>query len=148
MLLWWRLTIRVSISFLRQKARAQKARKMGLSGLSTSFPHINFAHLISCCLTDGCSISFLRHKARAQKASKLGLLELSASFLYMNFALLMRRNYVIIQVQTVAFHRGEKTRLMHVVSSKKPREKIPWLFAVKRGTVSCFFHGKWTPPNI
>ena len=35
-----------SISFLRQKARAQKARKMGLSGLLASFPYINFAHLI------------------------------------------------------------------------------------------------------
>ena len=41
-----RLTIRCSISFLRQKARAQKARKMGLSGLLASFPYINFAHLI------------------------------------------------------------------------------------------------------
>ena len=41
-----RLTIRSSISFLRQKARAQKARKMGLSGLLASFPYINFAHLI------------------------------------------------------------------------------------------------------
>ena len=38
--------IRGSISFLRQKARAQKARKMGLSGLLASFPYINFAHLI------------------------------------------------------------------------------------------------------
>ena len=35
-----------SKSFLRQKARAQKARKMGLSGLLASFPYINFAHLI------------------------------------------------------------------------------------------------------
>ena len=41
-----RLTIRCSISFLRQKARAQKARQMGLSGLLASFPYINFAHLI------------------------------------------------------------------------------------------------------
>ena len=41
-----RLTIRCSISFLRQKARAQKARRMGLSGLLASFPYINFAHLI------------------------------------------------------------------------------------------------------
>ena len=41
-----RLTIRCSISFLRQKARAQKARKLGLSGLLASFPYINFAHLI------------------------------------------------------------------------------------------------------
>ena len=37
---------RGSISFLRQKARAQKARKLGLSGLLASFPYINFAHLI------------------------------------------------------------------------------------------------------
>ena len=35
-----------SISFLRQNARAQKARKLGLSWLLASFPHINFAHLI------------------------------------------------------------------------------------------------------
>ena len=35
-----------SKSFLRQKARAQKARKLGLSGLLASFPYINFAHLI------------------------------------------------------------------------------------------------------
>ena len=35
-----------SISFLRQKARAQKARKPGLSGLLASFPYINFALLI------------------------------------------------------------------------------------------------------
>ena len=38
--------VRRSISFLRQKARAQKARKLGLSGLLASFPYINFAHLI------------------------------------------------------------------------------------------------------
>ena len=68
-----RLTIRGSISFLRQKARAQKARKLGLSGLSASFPDIYFV-------------------------------------------LLMRRNYVKIQVQTVAFHRGKKSGLMHVVA--------------------------------
>ena len=41
-----RLTIRRSISILRQKARAQKARKLGLPGLSTSFLYMNFAHLI------------------------------------------------------------------------------------------------------
>ena len=35
-----------SKSFLRQKARAQKARKLGLSGLLASFPYINFALLI------------------------------------------------------------------------------------------------------
>ena len=35
-----------SISFLRQKARAQKAHKMGLSGLLASFPYMNFALLI------------------------------------------------------------------------------------------------------
>ena len=34
-----------SKSFLRQKARAQKARKLGLSGLSASFPYMNFAIL-------------------------------------------------------------------------------------------------------
>ena len=36
-----------SISFLRQKARAQKARKMGLSELSASFRYMNFAFLKS-----------------------------------------------------------------------------------------------------
>ena len=35
-----------SKSFLRQKARAQKARKLGLSGLLASFPYMNFALLI------------------------------------------------------------------------------------------------------
>ena len=74
------------------------------------------AHLISCYLTDGCSISFLRQKARAQKARKLGLSGLLASFPYINFALLKSKNYVIIQVQTVAFHRGKKSGLMHVVA--------------------------------
>ena len=74
------------------------------------------AHLISCCLTDGGSISFLRQKARAQKARKLGLSGLFASFPYINFALLKRRNYDKIQVQTVAFHRGKKSGLMHVVA--------------------------------
>ena len=66
----------------------------------------------------GRSKSFLRQKARAQKARKMGLLELSTSFPYMNFALLMRRNYVKIQVQTVAFHRGKKSGLMHVVAQR------------------------------
>ena len=41
-----RLTIRGSISFLRQKARAQKARKLGLSGLSASFLYMNFGFKI------------------------------------------------------------------------------------------------------
>ena len=57
------------------------------------------------------SISFLRQKARAQKARKLGLSGLSASFPYINFALLKCRNYVKIQVQTVAFHRGKNQGL-------------------------------------
>ena len=35
-----------SISFLRQKARAQKASKMGLSELLASFQYMNFALLI------------------------------------------------------------------------------------------------------
>ena len=59
----------------------------------------------------GRSISFLRQKARAQKARKLGLSGLLASFPYINFALLKRRNYVKIQVQTVAFHRGKNPDL-------------------------------------
>ncbi len=75
-----------------------------------------FAHLITCFLTDGRSISFLRQKARAQKARKMGLPELSASFPHMNFALLKSQQYDIIQVQTVAFHRGKKSGLMHVVA--------------------------------
>ena len=64
----------------------------------------------------GRSKSFLRQKARAQKARKLGLSGLLASFPYINFALLKSKNYVIIQVQTVAFHRGKKSGLMHVVA--------------------------------
>ena len=36
-----------SISFLRQKARTQKARKLGLSGLLASFPYMNFTLLKS-----------------------------------------------------------------------------------------------------
>ena len=55
----------------------------------------------------GRSKSFLRQKARAQKARKLGLSGLLASFPYINFALLKSKNYVIIHVQTVAFHRRE-----------------------------------------
>ena len=39
------LTDERSVSFLRQNERAQKARKLGLPGLSASFPHINFALL-------------------------------------------------------------------------------------------------------
>ena len=69
------------------------------------------AHLISCCLTDGRSVSFLRQNERTQKARKLGLPGLSASFPHINFALLKRRYYVIIQVQTVAFHRGKNPDL-------------------------------------
>ena len=37
----------LTLTFLRQKERAQKARKLGLSGLSASFPYMNFALLIS-----------------------------------------------------------------------------------------------------
>jgi len=62
------------------------------------------------------SISFLRQNARAQKARKLGLSGLLASFPYINIGLLMRRIYVFFQVQTVAFHRGKKSGLMHVVA--------------------------------
>ena len=46
----------------------------------------------------------------------MGLSGLLASFPYMNFALLKSRNYDKIQVQTVAFHRGKKSGLMHVVA--------------------------------
>ena len=59
----------------------------------------------------GRSKSFLRQKARAQKARKLGLSGLLASFPYINFALLKSKNFVIIQVQTVAFHRGKNPDL-------------------------------------
>jgi hypothetical protein len=39
-----------------------------------------YAHLISCCLTDGGESSFLQQKARAQKARKMGLPGLSFLF--------------------------------------------------------------------
>ena len=95
------------------------------------------AHLISCCLTDGRSISFLRQNARAQKARKLGLSGLSASFPYMDFALLMRRNYVKIQVQTVAFHRGKKSGLMHVLAEGGGGKRTPFCrrMVIKPGSV-------------
>ena len=41
-----RSSYRGSISYLRQKARAQKVRKMGLSELSASFQYMNFALLM------------------------------------------------------------------------------------------------------
>ena len=40
------LTDGCAVSNLRQKARAQKARKLGLLGLSASFPYIYFALLM------------------------------------------------------------------------------------------------------
>ena len=46
----------------------------------------------------------------------MGRSVLSASFQCMNIALLKLRNYVIIRFQTVAFHRGKKSGLMHVVA--------------------------------
>ena len=84
------------------------------------------AHLISCCLTYGRSVSFLRQNERTQKARKLGLPGLSASFPHINFALLKRRYYVIIQVQTVAFHRGKKSGLMHVVAQGGGGKRTPF----------------------
>ena len=82
------------------------------------------------------SISFLRQKARAQKARKLGLSGLLASFPYINFALLMRRNYVKIQVQTVAFPRGKKSGLMHIVAEGGGGKRTPFCrrMAVKPGS--------------
>ena len=56
----------------------------------------------------------------------MGLLELSTSFLYMNFALLKHRNYDKIQVQTVAFHRGKKSGLMHVVAEGGGGKQTPF----------------------
>ena len=95
------------------------------------------AHLISCCLTDGRSVSFLRQNERAQKARKLGLPGLSASFPHINFALLKRRYYVIIQVQTVAFHRGKKSGLMHVLAEGGGGKRIPFCrrMVIKPGSV-------------
>ena len=85
-----------------------------------------FAHLSSVFKSDGGSISFLRQKARAQKAYKIGLLELSASFPYINFALLIGRNYVKIQGQTVAFPPGKKSGLMHVVAEGGGGKRRPF----------------------
>ena len=95
------------------------------------------AHLISCSLTDGGSISFLRQKERTQKARKLGLPGLSASFPHINFALLKRRYYVIIQVQTVAFHRGKKSGLMHVLAEGGGGKRTPFCrrMVIKPGSV-------------
>ena len=95
------------------------------------------AHLISCCLTDGRSVSFLRQNERAQKARKLGLPGLSASFPHINFALLKRRYYVIIQVQTVAFHRGKKSGLMHVLAEGGGGKRTPFCrrMVIKPGSV-------------
>ena len=95
------------------------------------------AHLISCCLTYGRSVSFLRQNERAQKARKLGLPGLSASFPHINFALLKRRYYVIIQVQTVAFHRGKKSGLMHVLAEGGGGKRTPFCrrMVIKPGSV-------------
>ena len=46
----------------------------------------------------------------------MGLLGLSASFPDIYFALLMRRNYVKIQVQNEFSHREKKSGLIHVVA--------------------------------
>ena len=85
-----------------------------------------YAHLISCCLTDGRSISFLRQNARAQKARKSGLSGLLASFLYINFALLIGQIYVFFRVLNDAFHRGKKSGLMHVVAEGGGGKRRPF----------------------
>ena len=95
------------------------------------------AHLISCCLTDGRSVSFLRQNERAQKARKLGLSGLSASFPHINFALLKRRYYVIIQVQTVAFHRGKNPDLCTLLQKRGGGKRTPFCrrMVIKPGSV-------------
>ena len=67
----------------------------------------------------------------------MGLLELSTSFPDINFALLKRRYYVIIQVQTVAFHRGKKSGLMHVLAEGGGGKRIPFCrrMVIKPGSV-------------
>ena len=44
----------------------------------------------------------------------------------MNFALLKSQNYDKIQVQTVAFHRGKKSGLMHVVAEGGGGKRTPF----------------------
>ena len=104
---------------------------------------------LTSCLCQRRSISFLRQKARAQKARKTGLLGLSASFPYMNFALLMRRNYLRIQVQTVAFHRGRKSGLTHVVAQRGGGKRRPFFrrktVKSESHSVSCFSSGFVVP---
>ena len=86
----------------------------------------SFAHRHYGVASDRRSISYLRQKARAQKARKLGLSGLLGSFPYINFALLKRRNYDKIQVQTVAFPRGKKSGLMHVVAQGGGGKRTPF----------------------
>ncbi len=56
----------------------------------------------------------------------MGLLELSTSFPDINFALLKSQNYDIIQFQTVAFHRGKKSGLMHVAAEGGGGKRRPF----------------------
>ena len=67
----------------------------------------------------------------------MGLLELSTSFPDINFALLKSQNYDIIQFQTVAFHRGKKTGLMHVVAQGGGGKRTPFCrrMVIKPGSV-------------
>ena len=65
----------------------------------------------------------------------MGLLELSTSFPDINFALLKSQNYDIIQFQTVAFHRGKKSGLMHVVAEGGGGKRRPFC---RRKTVKSF----------
>ena len=44
----------------------------------------------------------------------------------MNIALLHFQNYVIIQVQTVAFHRGKKSGLTYVVAREGGGKRTPF----------------------
>ena len=66
----------------------------------------------------------------------MGLLGLLASFLHMNFALLKSQQYDIIQVQTVAFHRGKKSGFIHVVAQGGGGKRTPFCrrMAVKPGS--------------
>ena len=55
----------------------------------------------------------------------------------MNFALLKSQNYDKIQVQTVAFHRGKKSGLMHVLAEGGGGKRTPFCrrMVIKPGSV-------------
>ena len=66
-----------------------------------------YAHLISCCLTDGRSVSILRQNPDRQKARKQGLPGLTASGLYMKIALSQAKVLIILKNGLYFYPRGK-----------------------------------------